>query len=84
LRGEDGFESPRQGNPEGRAARALRRARVDELTIMARGGWKTRAMFARYSITDERDQAEAQAKLDAALAAPGARRVVPLTRRRQR
>jgi len=55
LRGEDGFESPRQGNPEGRAARALRRARVDELTIMAGGGWKTRAMFARDSITDERD-----------------------------
>jgi integrase len=66
------------------AARALRRAGVDELTIMARGGWRTRAMFARYAITDERDQVEAQAKLDAALANPGAPTVVPLRGRHKR
>ena len=65
------------------AARTLRRAGVDELTIMARGGWKTRAMFARYAITDERDQVEAQAKLDAALTGAGTPTVVPLRRRRR-
>jgi hypothetical protein len=27
---------------------------VDELTIMALGGWRTRSMFARYAITDSR------------------------------
>ena len=47
-------------------ARALRRAGVDELTIMALGGWRTRSMFARYAITDSRDLADAQAKLNAA------------------
>ena len=51
---------------------------------MGRGGGKTRAMFARYAITDERDQVEAQAKLDAALANPGAPTVVPLRHRRKR
>jgi integrase len=64
-------------------ARALRRAGVDELTIMARGGWKTRSMFARYSITNDQDQREAQAKLDAAFATPGSRTVVPLDGRRR-
>lgn len=60
-------------------ARALRRAGVDELVIMALGGWKTRTMFARYSITDSTDLAEAQAKLTAAFTtAP--RTVVPFRR----
>ena len=62
-------------------ARALRRLGVDELTIMALGGWKTRSMFARYSIVDTQDLADAQAKLNAALAAPGPRKVRPLRRR---
>jgi integrase len=58
-------------------ARALRRAGVDELTIMALGGWRTRTMFARYSITDSTDLAEAQTKLTAAFTtAP--RTIVPL------
>jgi len=61
-------------------ARALRRLGIDELTIMALGGWKTRSMFMRYSIVDTWDLAEAQAKLDAALAAPGPRKTVPLRR----
>ena len=52
--------------------------------VMGRDGWKTRAMFARYAITDERDQVEAQAKLDAALANPGAPTVVPLRHRGKR
>jgi integrase len=64
-------------------ARVLRRAGVDEETIMKLGGWKTRSMFSRYAIVDERDLAEAQAKLDAALGAGGVRTVVPLRRRRQ-
>src|SRR5207302_9103556 len=34
-------------------ARNLRRAGTQEGTIMAQGGWKTRAMFLRYDITDE-------------------------------
>jgi integrase len=59
-------------------ARALRRLGVDELTIMALGGWKTRSMFARYAIVDSRDLGEAQQKLDAALATPGPRKVVAL------
>jgi hypothetical protein len=60
------------------AARTLRRAGVDEETIMKLGGWKTRSMFARYSIVDDRDLADAQAKLDAVFRAAAPRRVVPL------
>ena len=37
------------------AARNLRRAGVDEGTIMKLVGWETRAMFDRYNIIDERD-----------------------------
>ncbi len=37
------------------AARNLRRAGVDEGTIMKLCGWETRAMFDRYNIIDERD-----------------------------
>jgi integrase len=61
-------------------ARALRRLGVDELTIMALGGWKTRSMFARYSIVDGTDLADAQAKLSTALASPGTAKVTPLRR----
>lgn len=49
------------------AARILRRAGVDQVTIMARAGWKTSAMFERYGITDQRDQLDAQRAMDAAL-----------------
>lgn len=59
-------------------ARALRQLGVDELTIMALGGWKTRSMFARYSIVDSTDLADAQAKLDAALAHAGTPKVTAL------
>jgi hypothetical protein len=46
---------------------------------MALGGRRTRSMFARYAITDSRDLADAQAKLNAAFtAAP--RTVLPLRR----
>ncbi len=62
------------------AARTLRRAGVDEQTIMKLGGWKTRSMFARYSIVDEQDLAEAQAKLDVVMGAQAARTVVPMRR----
>lgn len=61
-------------------ARALRRAGVDELTIMALGGWRTRAMFARYAITDRSDLLDAQTKLTAAFAAVPPRTVLPLRR----
>lgn len=37
------------------AARNLRRAGVDEGTIMKLCGWETRAMFDRYNIIDQRD-----------------------------
>jgi hypothetical protein len=53
----------------------LRRQRVDQLSIMARGEWKTDAMFKRYSITDEQDQLDAQAAMDRAMAAPSWHRV---------
>jgi integrase len=61
-------------------ARALIRAGVPEDTVMRMGGWRTRAMLTRYNIVDCSDLADAQAKLDAALAAPGPRKVVPLRR----
>jgi len=64
-------------------ARTLRRQKVDTLTIMARGGWLTPSMFARYSITDEQDQRDATAALDAARAAPGPRKVTPLRSQRR-
>jgi hypothetical protein len=44
--------------------RNLRRLGVDEKTIMKIGGWKTRSVFDRYNIVNERDLAEAAAKLD--------------------
>src|SRR5262249_9994926 len=78
-------QPPRSAGPascsttSGAQGRALRRAGVDELTIMALGGWRTRSMFARYAITDSRDLADAQAKLNAAfVGAP--RTVLPLHR----
>jgi hypothetical protein len=40
-------------------ARNLRRAGVAEDVIMRLGGWRTRSMFSRYSIVDERDLADA-------------------------
>ena len=58
----------------------LRRAGIDELTIMRLGGWKTRSMFERYAIVDSSDLTEAQQKLDAMRAAPGRRKVVALRR----
>src|SRR5262249_6661999 len=66
------------------AARTLRRAGVDEETIMRLGGWETRSMFARDALVDEREFADAQAKLDAALRAPGSRTVVPLRSKKPR
>ena len=63
------------------AARALRRAGVDEQTIMRLGGWKTRAMFTRYAIVDDQDLAAAQATLDRALTTPATRTVLPLRQR---
>jgi integrase len=44
------------------AARELRRAGVSEGEIMRLCGWKTRAMFDRYNVIDERDLAAAVAK----------------------
>ena len=44
--------------------RNLRRLGVHEKTIMKMGGWKTRSVFDRYNIVDEKDLAEAAAKLD--------------------
>jgi integrase len=44
------------------AARDFRTAGVDEGTIMALCGWKTRAMFDRYNIVDDADLAAAVAK----------------------
>jgi hypothetical protein len=44
--------------------RNLRRLGVHEKTIMKIGGWKTRSVFDRYNIVDEKDLAEAAAKLD--------------------
>jgi integrase len=48
------------------AARNLRRAGVTEGVIMKMGGWKTRSVFERYNITDQRDKREALQKLEQA------------------
>ena len=61
-------------------ARTLIRAGVPEDVVMKLGGWKTRSMLTRYNVTSTDDLAVAQAKLDAALAAPGPRTVLPLRR----
>jgi integrase len=45
------------------AARDFRTASVDEGTIMALCGWKTRAVFDRYNIVNDADLAAAVAKL---------------------
>jgi integrase len=46
-------------------ARNLRRLGVSEGVIMAIGGWKTRTVFDRYNIIDDKDLADAAARLDA-------------------
>jgi integrase len=46
------------------AARNLRRAGVSEGVIMKIGGWKTRSVFDRYNITDQRDIASAMRLLE--------------------
>jgi len=61
-------------------ARTLIRAGVPEDVVMKLGGWKTRSMLTRYNVTSTDDLAAAQATLDAALAAPGPRTVLPLRR----
>jgi integrase len=48
------------------AARNLRRAGVAEGIIMKIGGWKTRSVFERYNIVDQRDKREAMQKLEIA------------------
>ncbi|MGB9073003.1 MAG: hypothetical protein WCC22_10065, partial [Terriglobales bacterium] len=48
------------------AARNLRRAGVAEGVIMRIGGWKTRSVFERYNIVDQRDVREALLKLEQA------------------
>ena len=48
-------------------ARNYRKAGVDEDVIQRIGGWKTASMFKRYNVVDERDLAEAGARLSAFL-----------------
>ncbi len=45
-------------------ARNLRRAGVAEGVIQKIGGWKTRSVFERYAIVDQRDIADAMRKLE--------------------
>jgi len=61
-------------------ARTLIRAGVPEDVVLRMGNWKTRSMLTRYNIVDTNDLADAQARLDAALATPGTRTVVPFKR----
>jgi integrase len=46
------------------AARNLRRIGIGENVIMRIGGWKTRSVFQRYDIIDNRDIADAMKKLE--------------------
>ena len=59
---------------------AYRRAGVTEDVIQRIGGWKTKSMFARYNVVDERDLTEAGERLAAFLtnAANTQPTVVPL------
>jgi hypothetical protein len=61
-------------------ARNYRRAGVTEDVIQRIGGWKTKSMFARYNVVDERDLTEAGERLAAFLtdAANAPPTVVPL------
>ena len=61
-------------------ARNYRRAGVTEDLIQRIGGWKTKSMFARYNVVDERDLTEAAERLSAFLvgAASAPLRIVPL------
>jgi integrase len=45
-------------------ARTMRRLGMYETTIMRIGGWRTRSVFARYAIVDERDLQDAARVLD--------------------
>ena len=45
-------------------ARNLRRAGVSEGVIMKIGGWKTRSMFDRYNIVDQKDMRDAMVLLE--------------------
>jgi integrase len=67
-------------------ARNLRRAGKQEGSIMAMGGWKTRAMFLRYDITDESDLAQTADAYDDFLDAATAdgRKVVNMAERKRR
>lgn len=47
--------------------------------FMAIGGWKTRSVFNRYNITDQRDIAEAMLRLEAAEKAQGEQQNVIVT-----
>jgi integrase len=47
------------------AARNLRQAGVNENVIMSIGGWKTRSMFDRYAIVNNKDKERAMQALDA-------------------
>lgn len=49
-------------------ARNYRKASVDEDVIQRIGGWKTASMFKRYNVVDERDLADAGARLSVFLA----------------
>ncbi len=46
------------------AARNLRRIGIGETVIMRIGGWKTRSVFQRYDIVDNRDIADAMKRLE--------------------
>jgi hypothetical protein len=64
------------------AARNLVRAGVPEKVVMDLCGWKTRAMFDRYNVTNARDLAEGVQRLGAYLAEPDARRDTDRTQAR--
>ena len=53
-----------RANCREQGCRNLRRLGVREKTIMKIGGWRTRSVFDRYNIVDEKDPAEAAALLD--------------------
>lgn len=70
ARKKAGFPSLLMHDMRRSGARNLIAADVDEKTVMAIGGWKTRSVFLRYQIVSTKNLDDAMTKLEAAFVSP--------------